>query len=140
MRYPRRMSYDRELLDLFRETEEVEIETAAADGTMHRTIIWAVVVDDDVFIRSYRGPNARWYREALRDPDVTLIIDGRRLPGRVVQGVDSRSIGLVSDELLRKYASDPATPAMVRPEVLDTTLRVDTLAVRAPQVSPGARA
>lgn len=130
MRYPRRVPYDPELLDLLREAEEVEIETAAGDGTTHRTIIWVVVVEGGVFVRSYRGPNARWYREALRHPDITLIVGGRRLDGRVVPGVDSRSIGLVSDELLRKYATDSATPAMVRPEVLDTTLRVDPVPAR----------
>ena len=59
--------------------EEVDIETRAADGTVHRTIVWVMVRDDVVYLRSYRGPTGRWYREALADPTVALHVDGRRL-------------------------------------------------------------
>ena len=46
--------------------QEVEIETQAPGGSAHRTIIWAVVDDAEVLIRSYRGATARWYRERFR--------------------------------------------------------------------------
>jgi hypothetical protein len=119
------MGFSQDELDLIDRTEEVEIETNGADGAVHRTIIWAVVDDGDVFIRSYRGPNARWYREALANPSVALGVDGRRLPADAIPAADPTSIERTSAGLTRKYANDPATPRMNRPEVLDLTLRLE---------------
>ncbi|HUP55654.1 MAG TPA: nitroreductase/quinone reductase family protein [Methylomirabilota bacterium] len=119
------MGFSQDELDLIDRTKEVEIETSAPDGATHRTIIWVVVDRDSVFIRSYRGADARWYREALADPSVALHVDGQRLPATAVPATDADSIERTSAELLRKYAGDPATPRMVRPEVLDLTLRLE---------------
>jgi hypothetical protein len=119
------MGFSQDELDLIDRTEEVEIETSAPDGATHRTIIWAVVDGDAVFIRSYRGANARWYREALADPSVALHVGGQRLPATAVLATDPDSIERTSAGLLRKYAGDPATPRMVRPEVLPLTLRLE---------------
>jgi hypothetical protein len=125
MVYPSGMAYSAAELDLIDRTEEVEIETNGTDGAVHRTIIWAVVDDGDVFVRSYRGPDARWYREALADPSVALHVDGRRLPVRAVLAPDASSIERTSAGILRKYAGDPAAKAMVVPELLDLTLRLE---------------
>ena len=119
------MAYSEAELDLIDRTEEVEIETNGAEGAVHRTIIWAVVDDGDVFVRSYRGPNARWYREALADPSVALHVDGLRLPVKAVLASDAGSIERTSTGILRKYAGDPAAKAMVAPELLDLTLRLE---------------
>ena len=119
------MGFSQDELDLIDRTEEVEIETSARGGASHRTIIWAVVDGDSVLIRSYRGANARWYREALADPSVALHVGGQRLPATAVPATDPDSIERTSAGLERKYAGDPATPRMVRPEVLDLTLRLE---------------
>jgi hypothetical protein len=125
MGYPSGMGYSQEELDLIDQTEEVEIETRGADGAVHRTIIWAVVDGDEVFVRSYRGPNARWYREASADPAVAIHVDGRRLGAQAVPANDRASIERASAGLLRKYPDDPATKSMIRPEVLDLTFRLE---------------
>lgn len=105
--------------------EEVRIETRAADGTVHQTIIWVVVDGDDVFVRSVRGERGRWYREAVADPDVAVHVDGRRLPARAIPAADPDSIARTSAALDRKYGRDPAIATMVRPDVLDTTIRLE---------------
>jgi hypothetical protein len=105
--------------------EEVEIETQAPDGPVHRTTIWVVVDGDETFIRSYRGPTARWYREALANPGVALHVDGRRLSATAIPATDPDSIERVSAAFWAKYPKDPSTKAMVAPEVLDTTLRLE---------------
>jgi hypothetical protein len=105
--------------------EEIEIETHSADGDAHRTIIWPLVRDRAVLIRSYRGPGARWYREALADPSVVLHVDGRSLPGQAVPAHDKATIKAASEALREKYRGDPSLEAMLRADVLDTTLRVD---------------
>jgi hypothetical protein len=125
MGYPSGMGFSQDELDLIDRTEEVEIETSAGDGAVHRTIIWAVVDGDSVFVRSYRGANARWYREALSNPSVALNVDGRRLPTTAVPAPDPDSIERTSAGFVRKYPHDPATPRMNRAEVLDLTFRLE---------------
>jgi hypothetical protein len=118
------MGYSQDELDLIDRTKEVEIETNGGNGT-HRTIIWAVVDRGEVFIRSYYGAHARWYREALSNPSVALHVDGWRFPATAVPASDPASVERMSAGLTRKYAGDPATPRMNRSEVLDLTLRLD---------------
>lgn len=118
-------AFSSDVLESMRRTVEVDIETHAPDGTVHSTIIWVVVVDGVPFIRSYRGPDARWYREVTAEPDCIVIVDGRRIAVRAVRAIDDASVEACSRGLRSKYADDPATPAMVAPSNLPTTLRLE---------------
>ena len=118
------MHFDAADLAVLAATDEIDIETRSVDGSIHRTIIWVVVDGADVFVRSYLGARARWYREALADPDVALHVDGRRLPCRAVPAPDDISVARTSAGFERQYASAAETPDMVRPEILPTTLRL----------------
>jgi hypothetical protein len=104
--------------------EEIEIETRAAAGTVHRTIVWPVVGDGVVYLRSYKGPSGRWYREALADPSVALHVDGRRLPATAVPAADAPSIEACSAGLRAKYRRDASLRAMLAADTLPTTLRL----------------
>jgi hypothetical protein len=118
---------DPKTLNALDRTEEVHIETRRdASSPAHETVIWAVVVDGGAFVRSVRGGKGRWYREASANPDVTLRVDDRRVPVRAVPETDARTIEKVSGAIREKYgASFPGpTAAMVREEVLATTLRL----------------
>ena len=119
------MSFTPEELDLIDRSLEVEIETQAPEGPPHRTVIWAVVDDGHVFVRSVNGAGARWYREALANPAVAIHVDGRRLTATAIPADDPDSIERTSSKLRTKYAGDPATRSMVREEILDTTLRIE---------------
>ncbi|HVL54340.1 MAG TPA: nitroreductase/quinone reductase family protein [Vitreimonas sp.] len=119
------MSFSPEELELIRRAEEVEIETQAPDGPVHRTVIWAVVDDERVFIRSVDGSQARWYREAQANPAVALHVEGRRLTATAIPATDPDSVQRTSDRIAEKYAGDPSTDTMLREEVLDTTLRLE---------------
>ncbi len=118
---------DGETLDALDRTDEVHIGTRGDTSSPgHETVIWAVVVDGGVFVRSVRGAKGRWYREASANPDVTLRVDDRRVPARAVPETDARTIERVSEAIREKYgASYPGpTAAMLREEVLATTLRL----------------
>jgi hypothetical protein len=125
MGYASGVSFSTEDLELLDRTEEVEIETRAPDGPAHRTVIWVVVDDGDVFIRSVRGAAGRWYREAIANPAVAIHVAGRRLSATAIPATDPASIGRASAALVRSYAGDPAVRSMIRPDVLDTTLRLE---------------
>ena len=119
------MSFSPEELDLIDRTVEVEIETQPPDGPSHRTVIWAVVDEGQVFVRSWKGNGARWYREALANPAVAIHVDSRRLTATAIPATDPDSVERTSAQLRTKYAGDPAAKSMVRPEVLETTLRLE---------------
>ena len=119
------MSFSDEDLANLDHVEEVEIETQAPGEAARRTVIWVVVDDGNVFIRTFKGPKSRWYRDAQANPAVAIHLDGRRLPATAIPATDPDSIERTSKGFLRKYANDRATPAMVGPDVLETTLRLE---------------
>ena len=119
-------AFGADLLVRLRDDIEVDIETrATADAPSHRTTVWVVVdARDRVLIRSYRGAGARWYRDAMSGSPAALVIGDEMVPVAVEHARDDERIRACSVELERKYAGDPATPAMVRDDVLDTTLEL----------------
>jgi hypothetical protein len=120
------MTFSDDDLDRIDRAKTLRIETSKPGGTLHSTIVWAVVHGGEVFVRSWRGATARWYREAIANPAVTIQLRGsRRLPARAVSATDADSAARASAALERKYEGDPAAQSMVRDEILDTTLRLD---------------
>lgn len=105
--------------------EEVTIETSASGGTVHRTIIWVVVRDGAVLVRSVRGARGRWYREALENPTIAIHVDGRRIEARAVPASDPASIEATSAALRDKYRHDSALRTMLRDETLPATMRLE---------------
>ena len=118
------MTPEQDLADI-EAAEEVRIETQAADGTAHRTIIWVVVEGGHVYIRSVNGATARWYREARQRPDVALHVGRRRLSFSAVPATDPASIAACSAGLTRKYRRDYSLASMLKPDILETTLRLE---------------
>ena len=124
MGYADPMRFEPGDLALLAETEEIEIETAAPDGSAHRTIIWIMVDGDDAFVRSVRGRSARWFREATTERNVVVHAAGRALSAQVEPAADIESIRRTNDALARKYTGIDGYPEMLEPSILDTTLRL----------------
>ena len=103
---------------------EVDIETRSSKGIMHSVPIWVVVEGDDVFIRTYRGPTSRWYRELLAGPGA-LVASGKRIPVRAIAAADSASVKRASDAYRKKYRRGSSLDSMLVPSVLPTTLRLE---------------
>jgi hypothetical protein len=120
-------TFDQATLDLLRKTDEVLIETSARPGgRAHRVIIWVVVDDADrVLIRSVRGTRGRWYQRMLANPEGALQVGERRITVRAEPARDAARIESCSAALEAKYRRFRASlAAMVRDEVLDTTLEL----------------
>ena len=120
-------SFDAETLRLLDETKEVRIETRRdGDSPEHRTIIWVVVVEGEVFVRSLRGQRGRWYREISSNPKGALYVENNRLPVRAAHATDDTTVDAVSDAIRSKYerSAPGPTAAMLRPETLPTTLKL----------------
>lgn len=119
------MSFSPEDLTLLDGAEEVEIETQAPGKAARRTVIWVVVDGGEVFIRTHKGAGSRWFRDIVANPAVAIHAGGERLPASAIAATDPDSIERTSAAYLRKYAGDPAAKTMIRPAVLETTLRLE---------------
>ena len=120
-------TFGAEALRLLDETKEVRIEIRRdGDSPEHRTIIWVVVVDGEVFVRSVRGSRGRWYREISSNPEGALHVADDRIPVRATPAADDTTVDAVSAAIRAKYqkSSPASTEAMVRPETLATTLKL----------------
>jgi hypothetical protein len=112
--------------------DEIEVETHSKAGDVHRTIVWPLVRDGVVYLRSFHGPAGRWYREAVVDPGIALVIDGRRVPARAVPAADDASVEACSAALREKYRRSYSLQAMLAAATLPTTLRIEPAPVREP--------
>jgi hypothetical protein len=119
------MTFDTAKLELLRPTKEVRIRTSGNKG--RPVTIWIVVVDDAAFVRSVRGPTAQWFIAATADRRAMLDVGDRQLAVRVIPVTDHGTIEAISNAYLTKYATSSYAKAMVAPDVLQTTLRLDPL-------------
>ena len=120
------MSFTGEDLEAIDAAEEIRIETQAPGGDVHRTTIWIVVHDGEVFVRSVNGEDGRWYQEAKANPAVAIHVDRRRLPATAIAADDPDSIERVSAALREKYKGEGASlRSMLQPHNLSTTLRLE---------------
>jgi hypothetical protein len=115
--------FDGNTLRELRDLQEVAIQTKRHPD--NAVVIWVVVADDDVFVRSVHGSKGRWYRDLATGGSAALEFAGRRLEVRALPASDADSIARASSEYLRKYQPSPYAQAMVRAEVLPTTLRLE---------------
>ncbi len=123
-------AFDNEVLQLLHETYEVRIETRRGDDAPeHRTIIWVMVVDGEVFVRSVRGPEGRWYREISANPEGALHVGDQRIPVHADHATDDSTVESVSRAIQSKYGErwPGPTAGMVREDVLPTTLELSPI-------------
>ncbi len=113
-------------LRLLDETKEVHIETSSDRGAT-KTIIWIVVVDGQVYVRSVLGDSGRWYERALANPAVSIHVDDHAIDFRAVPVEDPGEIEAATQALRDKYPPGGSLDRMTRDEVLDTTLRLEPI-------------
>src|SRR5918993_4159314 len=109
--------FDPETLRLLNEAQEVDIESRQEEGSpTHRTIVWVVVMNGEVFVRSVCGAKGRWYREISANLTGALQAGDQRIPVRAAPAPDGPTTEAVSDAYRSKYEREWPGPmaAMVR--------------------------
>jgi hypothetical protein len=115
--------FEADTLSDLRDRKGVRIRTEKhPDSTV---VIWTVVADDEVFVRSFRGAKGRWYRDLATGGPATLEFAGRRLRVQAIPASDPAAIERASHAYLSKYRSSSYAQAMVQPEMVPTTLRLE---------------
>src|SRR3954452_13747614 len=112
-------------LDRIGGNDELRIAPRGKDGTLRRAVpIWVVRVGDELYVRSWRGDDGRWYRAAKANGE-----------GQVAAGGVTKDVALLAarDEVndavdaafREKYGRYPGyVEPMVAPQARATTLRL----------------
>jgi hypothetical protein len=115
--------FDADTLRELRDLRELRIRTGKHPKTA--VVIWIVVANDEVFVRSWLGNNGRWYRDLAAGGPATVEFARRRLEVHAFPAGDAASVALASTEFVRKYKPSTHAREMVRSEILPTTLRLE---------------
>ena len=115
--------FDADTLRELRDVQEVRIRTEMHSKSA--VVIWVVVAEDEVFVRSWLGAKGRWYRDLAAGGPATLEFAARRLPVQAFPGSNQAAVARTSREFLRKYQPSTHAQEMVRSETLPTTLRLE---------------
>src|SRR5690349_17732820 len=98
-------NFDTDTLRELRDVQEVAIRTEKHPKSA--VVIWVVVADGEVFVRSWLGAKGRWYRDLAAGGPATLEFAGefagRRLAVQALPATDADAIARASREFLRKY-------------------------------------
>jgi hypothetical protein len=115
--------FDADTLRGLRDVREIAIRTETHPNSA--VVIWVVVADGEVFVRSVNGTKGRWYRDLAAGGPAVLEFAGRQLAVQAIPETDPATVDRASSEYLRKYRPSPYAQAMVKTEVLPTTLRLE---------------
>lgn len=107
------------------EAEELVLVISRAERADLRLPVWPVVVDGQLYVRSYKGVTSGWYRGVVAQQHQAIHVGGEDIPV-VFEFVDRKdSVNrLIDSEYLTKYARFDYRDAMVEPAALDATLRI----------------
>jgi hypothetical protein len=118
-------NFDAGNLRELRDVQEVAIRTEMHPNSA--VVIWVVVADDEVFVRSVRGTKGRWYRDLAAGAPAMLESASSRQAVQAIPVTDPAAVARASREYLRKYHLSPYARAIVKSEILSTTLRLAPL-------------
>ncbi|BDV31927.1 DUF2255 family protein [Microbacterium terricola] len=114
---------DAELRELAR-ASEVRVAGRRADGSSRSlVIVWHVVVDGALYLRSVKGPQGEWYKGVARYFEGYLSWAGRTRA--VTYTLDSSKDTEIDEAYAVKYGTGSATQAITNDLSHQTTLRVD---------------
>ena len=113
-------------LDRIGNAEELQIAPLRADGTLRRPVtIWVVRVGDDLYVRSYKGPTAHWFRGVLVRHAGQIRAGGVEKQVAFVEEIDPGFNDQIDAAYRAKYRRYPQYVApMLTLEVRATTIKL----------------
>jgi hypothetical protein len=116
--------WTKEQLDILDGAGEIEIAPRRDDGTPRRARpIWVVRVGDDLYVRSYRGPDGSWFRTVSRSRRATIRAGGVQHDVQLTAAADVDRAA-VDAAYSDKYGRSSYVDAMVTAAAAATTLRL----------------
>jgi hypothetical protein len=106
------------------DANEITIGFQRPDGSTGSTPIWVVHVDDDVFVRSMKGPRGGWYRRLRDRPDAEVQAAGTVQPVHAEPVEDDTTLAAVTRAYSTKYAGSPYVQSLLNEDAANATLRL----------------
>jgi hypothetical protein len=107
---------------------EVDVTPFAADGSRRPTrTIWSIRIGDELYVRSWKGRSAGWFRDVLATHQGEIAVTGGGAAQRVTfEEVDAEAPvqERISAAYLTKYAADGYASSMNEQGPLESTLRL----------------
>jgi hypothetical protein len=113
------------------ETDELQVSPLREDGKTYSTPkpIWSVVIDDELYVRAYKGPQSKWYQAALKQKAGRITVAG--ITKEVAfDPADAALNDRVDDAYRAKYKRSPYLGPMIAAPVRSTTLKVTPRATK----------
>ena len=107
------------------DAEELVLVISRAERATLRFPVWMVVVDGNLYVRSYLGVTNGWYRAVQANPRQAISLDGRDVDIEFdfVPATDPVN-DAIGSAYLSKYARFDYRDEMVAPVAIDATLRI----------------
>jgi hypothetical protein len=109
------------------ETDELQIAPARRDGTLRNAVtVWVVRHGDDLYVRSWRGRNAAWFRAAQARHEGRIWAGGVEKDVTLVEETDPSVNDAIDAAYRTKYRQSGGTyvDPMVAPEARATTIKL----------------
>ncbi|WP_194396218.1 DUF2255 family protein [Microbacterium atlanticum] len=103
---------------------EVRVAGRRADGSSRTpVIVWHVVTDGELYLRSVKGPDGQWYKGVARYFEGFISWGGHTRP--VTYTLDSSQDAAIDRAYVSKYGNGSPTRAITNALSKQTTMRVD---------------
>jgi hypothetical protein len=91
--------------------------------TVHLPGFWSVIVDGNLYVRAYNGPESSWYGAAVKQKAGRITAAGMTKEVSFERVADQMNDAI--DEAYRaKYSSSPYLKPMIRPHGRSATIRI----------------
>lgn len=106
--------------------DELQIAPRRRDGTLRNPVtIWVVRVGDDLYVRSYRGPDGSWFRAAQRSHEGQIRVGSLQKDVTFVGETDPEVNNKIDAAYREKYGRYPQYVApMVAAATRSTTIQL----------------
>lgn len=113
-------------LDTIGRADELQIAALRPDGTLRKPVtIWVVRIGDELYVRSYKGPGAAWFRGTQVRSEGHIWAGGIEKEVSFVEETAPDINDQIDSAYRTKYHRSPSyVPPMVSPEARATTLRL----------------
>ena len=103
---------------------EIRVAGRRKDGSLRTlTIVWHVVVDGALYVRSVNGADGQWYKGVTRHLEGAVSWDGQTRDARYTP--DDSHDASIDTAYAGKYGTGSATRAITNGKATATTLRID---------------
>ena len=121
-------AWNPETLRALADAEEVDVSPVGADGTRGASrTVWSIGVGDELYLRSWKGRGAVWFRDAIASLQGEVAVTGDEVSHPVTfEEVDAAAPvqAQISATFLTKYATTEYASSMNEQGPLESTLRL----------------